>query len=183
LSYVDSGTSRLVELRGAAYFDVIHRAETFRVLAAGVVTEDLGTQFVIEAYPGTSTAHVAVESGRVAVRSTASQTPSRMVLGAGTGASVDSLGHLSPIDATEVADLLDWTHGELRLDNAPLRDVAAAVSRWYDIDVQVAGAALERQRLTMTIGIDPVAKTLATIADVTHARIEWHGRSVVLKPN
>src|SRR5437773_12155326 len=63
------GRARDVELDGEAYFDVQHdAARPFRVHAAGTVTEDLGTQFVIRSYATDTAVRVGVASGRVAVR-------------------------------------------------------------------------------------------------------------------
>src|SRR2546429_8326617 len=61
------GRTRDVELDGEAYFDVQHdAARPFRVHAAGTVTEDLGTQFVIRSYATDTAVRVVVASGRVA---------------------------------------------------------------------------------------------------------------------
>jgi transmembrane sensor len=65
---------RTVYVDGGAYFDVVHDARhPFVVHAGDIVAKDLGTEFVIRAYPEDSHAHVIVRAGRVALRSAAAR--------------------------------------------------------------------------------------------------------------
>ena len=61
--------SREVALEGEAYFAVEHDAKRpFRVRAGDLVATDLGTEFLVRAYPEDRGARVVVRSGEVAVR-------------------------------------------------------------------------------------------------------------------
>ena len=59
---------RIVHLDGEAFFTVNHDpSRPFRVLASNVVTEDVGTEFSVRAYPGEGQVRVAVREGAVSL--------------------------------------------------------------------------------------------------------------------
>lgn len=65
---------REVFLSGEAFFEIIHNPEEpFYVHANGAVTKVLGTSFKIKALPNTSSIHVAVKTGKVAIFTEAEQ--------------------------------------------------------------------------------------------------------------
>ena len=70
-------TARDVELVGEGYFEVVHDStRPFRVHAGGSVTEDLGTHFVVRAYPELRHVDVAVTEGLVSLHREGASTPS-----------------------------------------------------------------------------------------------------------
>jgi transmembrane sensor len=63
----DVGT-RSLDLTGEAYFAVVHNAaRRFRVHAKNAIAEDIGTRFVVRAYPTDGSVRVAVAEGSVAL--------------------------------------------------------------------------------------------------------------------
>ncbi len=69
-------------LEGEGYFEVTHDARRpFRVHAGDALTEDLGTRFVVRAYPELAAVDVAVAEGVVSLR----RHPPRGTRGAGAG--------------------------------------------------------------------------------------------------
>ena len=179
--------ARDVVLDGEAYFTVRHDAtRPFRVRTRTAVTEDLGTEFAVRAYPGDSGVQVAVLSGSVAVGPGPAAADHRvskrplLVLTAGQLGRLDSAGAREERETVDVALYLAWTKGRLVFRDTPLREVARVLSRWYDLDVTVADTAIAERRLTASFTTEPVGQVLNFIAPAVDARLEQHGRSVQL---
>ena len=125
---------REVHLEGEAYFDVHHDSQRpFVVRAGNLVAEDLGTQFVIRAYPEDSHGRVVVREGLVGV--------------AGAVVSPGELGWLSAsgepvVERADTASWFAWTRGKLVFDGMPLREALPKLSRWYDLEFRLADASL-----------------------------------------
>ena len=67
-------------------------------------------------------------------------------------------------------------------DGTPLREVAPALARWYDLDVQVTDSALAARKFTASFHYEPISQVLEVVARSLDARVERHGRSVVFAP-
>lgn len=182
---------RELALRGSAYFDVMHSADPFIVRTAGAVLEDLGTSFVVQAYPGDPALHVAVRSGEVAV-SRATNTPTgasgaapanRIVLTKAQVARIDTAGHITVASDPDIGDYFDWVDGktELRLHDSPLPDVLAALGRRYGVDFTVTDSVLNRQRLTIALQSESLPEVLHILDEVLPARHTIRGTHVTLR--
>lgn len=170
---------RRVALDGLASFVVVHdTARPFVVTARNAVATDLGTEFVVRAYATDSVVDVAVKSGIVALTGASSTQPVELranelgrvhVNGAATrGASADAR--------------LAWIDGRLVFDDASLREVAAEVSRWFDVDVRLGEGPLANRRVSATYTsptLDGVLEALTASLDV---RITRTGRTITITP-
>lgn len=138
------GGSREVMLEGEAYFTVEHdTGRPFRVRAGNLVATDLGTEFLVRAYPEDSGARVVVRSGQVAVRSDQAQdTP-----GGERVVNPGELGRLGGdgvprVEPADTAAYFSWTRGTLVFDGTPLREALPQLSRWYDLEFRLADSSL-----------------------------------------
>ena len=176
--------TRDVRLRGAAYFDVAHDAERpFTVYTDDAVTQVLGTRFTIRDYPGAEPARIAVTDGRVAVRpARAARTAQPAILARGDAAELAPTGAEAVIRRADEQRDLAWTRGTITFQNAPVSDVAAEVSRWYDVDLRVPDAALAARHLTITFDHEPLDTVLQDMAAALNARVERRGLTVILTP-
>lgn len=142
---------REVELRGRAYFNVIHDStRTFRVRTATGVVEDLGTAFVVSAFPEQPATRVVVASGMVAVHAAAAR-PGDVPLATlrrGGMAWIDSTGLARVAEAADLAPYLAWTEGRHVFRRTPVADVLAELGRWYDVEITVADPRLLQRRFT-----------------------------------
>jgi ferric-dicitrate binding protein FerR (iron transport regulator) len=173
---VDQGGAHVLSLVGEASFSVVHRNDRiFVVRAAGLETRDLGTEFDIRAYPGLAL-RVAVRRGRVAVRRAGSET----AVEAGQVAEVDSrMGVLAVSQAGP--DAFAWIAGRLVFHNAPFGEVAAQLSRTYNVDIQHLDSGLAAYPVTLTVSGDTVDRALALLSvAMPGLRYERHGRDVRL---
>jgi transmembrane sensor len=166
--------AREVRLSGEAYFDVPGDPERpFRVYVGSAVTQVLGTQFGIRAYPDDPAVSVVVAEGRVSLRSKDAEGDAA-VLEAGM------LGELARDGAEVIARPVDpdaqlgWRDGRLTFENAPLSAVARDLERWYDTPVRVGDDTLGSLRLTASFRNQPVEVVLEIVArslDVDWKRI------------
>jgi transmembrane sensor len=172
---------RTVALFGRAYFEVIHNADRpFSVRTGATETDDVGTRFLVEAYPGDAQIHVVVADGEVAIRPDSSAASAVVHLTGGETAVVESGQLLSKTHDADALDSASWAQGAYRLRDASLSRVVRELSRWYNLDVHV-DSALSGQRLSITIGGEPPDQLLMTIARATNASYTRHGEVVVLR--
>ena len=188
---------RRLELSGRALFDVKHDARPFIVETATATTQDVGTSFVIAAYPEVGATEVAVVEGSVALwdRPIASSTsatpmdddrsrraPPLMLLAAGDVGTVDTNGALTRRRAVALESYVSWTRGVLTFDQAPLRDVVAQLSRWYDLDIRLADSVLGARRLTAQVRTETASEALRRIGLTLNLKVELRGRTAILSP-
>lgn len=174
-------TSRTVTLNGEGYFIVQHDSRRpFRVVAGGSISEDLGTEFDVRAYPGDSATVVIVESGQVALRvadSSVAHTLSTQ-LTRGQMGRIDSRGDVQVSNDVDVAGALAWRNGRLAFDERPLREVARELERWYDIDIALGDSVLATTPLTASFTNQSADQALAIVAGALGAGVTRDGRTV-----
>jgi transmembrane sensor len=181
---------RDVYLEGEAYFDVVHdTTRPFRVHAGNTVARDLGTKFNVRAYATDRHVEVAVSEGRVALADRAHAGPHAAarraaapsagtsdteavpsvpgpsyVLVAGDVMSVDPEGNARIRRGVDMRQYLAWTHDRTFFDNTPLREVAAELSRRYNIDVTVSDTSIARLPITGNFSTEPADDIVNAVA-------------------
>jgi transmembrane sensor len=136
--------SREVTLEGEAYFAVEHdERRPFRVRAGDLIATDLGTEFLVQAYPELAGARVVVRSGTVAVRPVRAQDstkPGRVVRPGELGRI--AADGVPSVEQADTAAYFAWTTGTLVFDGTPLREALPQLSRWYGLDFRLADSSL-----------------------------------------
>ncbi|MEP6619979.1 MAG: FecR domain-containing protein [bacterium] len=161
---------REITLDGEGYFDVIHdTARQFRVRARHAVVEDVGTRFVVRAWPELGRVEVALEQGAATLADSArSRTAHGTLLRAGQLGRLDGSGHVEVTDRASA--VLAWTHGNLVFDDTPLSEALPALSRWYGVELH-ADAALQSHHLTAQFAPQPLPRLLDALAVALNARV------------
>jgi ferric-dicitrate binding protein FerR (iron transport regulator) len=139
-----SRDSRDVLLEGEGYFVVEHDARRpFRVRAGDLVATDLGTEFLVRAYPEDAGARVVVRSGEVAVRAMRSPGAAgkEQVIRPGQLGRLE-IGGVPLVEQADTAAYFAWTRGTLAFDGTPLREALPQLSRWYDLEFRLADTSL-----------------------------------------
>lgn len=169
-----SGDTREVTLEGEAYFEVAHdEKHPFKVHTALGTIGVLGTSFNVSAYPQVPVCATLV-SGSVAV----STKTSEVMLAPGRQALLDEDGRIETreVDASFISS---WRTGTYLFQNMPLRDIAAQLSRWYDVDIRFRSAALEDIRFTGGIVRDEeLAFAVDVIERISSVHFERSGNTV-----
>jgi transmembrane sensor len=174
--------AREIALDGEAYFDVVHdAARPFRVRAGRGLAEDIGTRFVVRAWPELAATEVAVEEGVVALSVNTRRTDApRTVLRAGTIGRISAAGTVAV--AAEGDAALAWMHDELVFDDTPLDEALPAISRWYDVELR-ADSTLRGRRLTARFTQQPLPDLLAALSLALDAQVDRQGSVVIFRPS
>lgn len=174
----DFGVARReLALVGEGYFDVTHNsAKPFRVLAAHGIVHDLGTRFSVRMYPSDSAVQVVVAEGRVVVGPAGSASlPRGPILQAGDLARLDRAGAAILARGVDIDRYQSWINGRLRFSATPLREVLLELTRWYNVDFNLADSTVGDRRVTIVIGDEPLTQILSTIALIARARYDRSG--------
>lgn len=184
-TFVPNAGPRDIYLEGEAFFEVQHdAARPFRVHAANGVAEDLGTEFVVSAYPETRGMQVVVASGAVALRTAESlrdQPRALLTLAPGDLGRLDATGTATLTRGVALAPYVAWADGQLVFDSTRVRDALPRLARWFDLDIHLADSTLADRRLTVTFRNETAGQALDLLALALDARVERHGRAVVVR--
>jgi transmembrane sensor len=173
------GTTRDVELRGDAFFDVVHDARhPFTVHVGDIAVRDVGTAFAVRSRD-TDGVRVAVTAGEVIVRSSAA-TDSGVSLRAGDAGLVRPGSPLVAERGGAAEGDTAWTRGRLIFREAPLTQVGADLRRWYGIELKIADTSLAGRHLTAAFAGEPADSVLSVIGLALGADIERKGDSAIV---
>jgi transmembrane sensor len=178
--------ARELETEGEAYFEVAHDSTLpFIVHARGARTVDLGTAFVVRAYPEDQHVSVVVTEGSVALGANTPADPS-IPSPAPTTLRRGQLGrlvagtHVPVVTAVDPDSYTGWMDGRLAFDNAPLPEVVAELGRWHHAEISLSDSSLARETVTATLTADSFQDALQTLTTVLSLRAERSGNRVVL---
>ena len=166
LSYPSSfdGESRVVTLRGEAYFEVAKSSVPFIVRTERMDVRVLGTSFNVMSYSEEPEVQVTLEEGRVQVDAQDAHrilTPGQQAV----FAKADSLLQVRNVD-TEV--YTGWRKGEFVFDNETFASVARKLSRWYDVEI-VIDKRLENECLNGSLKRYDSIREFLNIMELTNA--------------
>lgn len=173
---------RDIVLAGEALFDVVHDAShPFRVLARDAVAEDIGTRFVVRAWPELAAVDVAVEEGVVALADT-----SRARAHRGAELRAGQRGRLAAggvvVVSGDAESVLAWTRGHLVFDKDPLATVLPAISRRFNVELR-ADPALGARLLSARFAAQSLQDVLDALAVSLDVRVVTVGRTITLMPS
>lgn len=127
-----SGSDRMVELTGEAYFDVVHNAQLpFIVVSQGQRVQVMGTQFNVQAYPDEPAIFTTLVEGGVAV--TNNRSGYMMKLSSGQQSILQ--GTVSQVLDVDVGSFTAWKDNYFQYDGADMITVMRELERWYDIEI------------------------------------------------
>ncbi|SDG24611.1 FecR family protein [Chitinophaga filiformis] len=126
-----TGSERLVELEGEAYFETVKDAhKPFKVKAGEFEVQVLGTSFDVMAYKDEKNTHTTLISGAVKV---ASEKESRL-LQPGQQAVVNTNAGIG-VNTVNTDEVIAWKNGYFSFRDADIAAVMRQLERWYDVTV------------------------------------------------
>lgn len=171
---------RAVRLEGKAYFVVTHDStRPFSVQTDRIIARDLGTRFVVRAYPADSTPDVVVAEGTIALGR--AQESDTIVLGAGDRGRLTPGGTIAHTRGVAVDQFLAWTTGRLVFRATPLGDVAVELGRWYDVDIRLANPSLGNEQVTASFKDEPASTAIRLVAAAAGLSVERDGTRYILR--
>jgi len=165
---------RDVELTGEAYFVVTHdERRPFTVHAGDALIRDLGTEFSVHSDEGLKV-RVVVREGSVNLARGADS----VVLAAGDVGVLSESGGMMARRGEATDDDVAWTRGRLVFRDAPVREIAADLRRWYGVELVVTDTVLLRRHFSGSFTTEPVGRVVGDIAIALGARVEQAGDTV-----
>lgn len=127
---------RRVTLQGEAYFEIAKNAgRAFKVITATQTVEVLGTHFNIDAYSDNAMVRTTLLEGSVKV---VTAPGTQLMLKPGEQARLNNqTGTLQKSNVSE-EDVIAWKNGYFIFNDTWLTDVLLQLSRWYDVQVDLA---------------------------------------------
>ena len=134
------GKSREVQLIGEAFFDVTHNKEKpFYVKTDAFKMKVYGTRFDIQAYKQDNASSVILVEGKVSMTSNDDAKATEVFLTPNQRATIVDGHHNIEIDKVENTEAYtSWTEGYLIFTNEDISHVLKVVSRYYNVDINVA---------------------------------------------
>jgi transmembrane sensor len=170
---------REVEVRGEAFFEVVHDASSpFITRALGATVTDIGTSFSVRT-DSSAGVSVTVRDGAVSLKLANAPDVSAVVLGAGQHALLAPDGNAATRPSTEQD--LAWMQRRLVFRETPMSEVAESFRRWYGIRLRLADAALARQHLTAAFSGETPEAALEIIRLSLGAEIERRGDTAIVR--
>ncbi|HXV16868.1 MAG TPA: FecR domain-containing protein [Gemmatimonadaceae bacterium] len=172
--------SREVEIRGDAYFEVVHdSSKPFTVYVGNATVRDVGTKFAVSSNDSGDIG-VSVTEGAVSLAQGRSPKP-EAILKAGDQGTVERSGKVVTHRGAASDDDIAWLNGRLVFREAPISEVASSVRRWYGIDLQIADPSLANRHITATFSGEPPERVLEVLRLALGADIERHGDTAVVR--
>jgi len=169
---------REVELRGEAFFDVVHNSSVpFTTRALGVTITDIGTSFAVRADSSVGVS-VTVRDGAVSLKRADTTNTSGVVVEAGQSALLAPNGRTTTRPAAEQD--LAWIQHRLVFREAPMAEVSESFRRWYGIHLRLADASIAKRHLTATLSGETPETALEIVGLSLGARVERRGDTAIV---
>jgi hypothetical protein len=132
-----TGTERIVEMKGEAYFEVAKDAKKpFIVRVDNSSVEVLGTHFNVMGYDNESALSTTLVEGSVRFRSASGNT---MMLSPGQQSQLRKNGDLQLDKNADIAFATAWKNGQQLFRQADIPTIMRQLERWYDVTVVYKG--------------------------------------------
>lgn len=154
---------RTVQLRGEAYFDVSENPnQPFVLTTSQTQITVLGTAFNVRAYPQETITEVEVAEGKVQFGVLNSD--AAIILEANDRATFDTRGNKLSREAVSALNASAWYTHQLTFKNTPLRNVFAALERYYKVDIELANPEIAACHFTGNFQDLEVAKVIESVS-------------------
>lgn len=167
LSYQFDSKQRQVQLlRGEAFFEVVPGSSPdFKIDVNGDKIRVIGTRFNVDSYSENTT--VSVSEGIVSVQGALDERPEHITRGQEI---VVTEGQAGLIENNVSEDALSWMSGRLVVDQAPVSQVVAALSRHSTKKFYVRGH-LASQSISGTFSLEDIDGSIDTLSAALDAKV------------
>ena len=167
---------RRVELKGEAYFEVVHNAALpFRVITNKQVIEDLGTRFNVNAYDDEASSKTSLLQGKVRIIAGGKTT----LLIPGQQAAVANGIKVSEINTEEV---IAWKNGYFNFDDEKLENIMKSVARWYNVTIVFEDESLKNETFgAITTRFSNISTLLKIMEQTGDARFSIEGSTIKIR--
>ena len=172
-----SGSQRVVEIRGEAYFEVaanVKQPFVVKKMGSDYVVQVLGTAFNINAYDDEDGIKTTLLTGAVRVKDKILKPGQQAVAG-------KDLHDIAVVPNVNTSEVMSWKNGVFNFDRADIYTVMRQVARWYDVDVEYKGKITRHfgGTISQDVNVSQVFKMLE-LTGAVHFTIE--GRKITVMP-
>ena len=166
---------RVVELTGEGYFSVNHNENIpFKVITRNQVTEDVGTEFNIEAYDDVVATRTTLVKGAIKVI-----TGSNIIMlkpGQQAVANKEIL-----FTEVNVDDVIAWKNGYFQFEDETLENIMRSISRWYNVQINFTDNGLKKDRYGLVATrLTDISVLLKQIEDSGNAHFKLEGETIIV---
>lgn len=150
---------RMVALEGEAYFLVKKNEEIpFKVKAAEIEIEVLGTEFNLKAYPNENTISATLAEGSIQIASQSQQTimkPNQKIVYSRTD------HKMKLFNLKDITPETEWKEGRLVFRNESLAELELKLERWFDVDIEFADEQVKKRKFTGILERESILEAIA----------------------
>lgn len=175
--------TRLIRLKGEAFFEVKHRnQQPFIVESGKIKTVVYGTSFNVRAYQTEAQIEVSVKSGKVGVlKNETAHSLEPIFLLASNSLTFDTASKVFSKVFMQKNDADNWRNGSLVFDQMPILEVLATLSRRFDVKFDTRNYNHASCKLTAKFDNKDLPSILRTIQTVMNIRINQIDQTIYLK--
>lgn len=168
------GNERKVFVTGETYFEVAaDKAKPFRVLANGIMLEDLGTQFNVNAYNDEPYFAATLIEGSVKVTAGSKQNILK------PNQQVQITRNDFKIVNTNADDVIAWKNNQFKFNGTSIDEVMRQVERWYNADVEFKDNVNLHLNATIERNV-PVSKLLHIFEETGQVHFKIENKKIIV---
>ncbi len=173
--------SSTVEVRGDAWFDVVHNSsKPFTVHAGTATIVDVGTKFAVRSDDPEGVL-VTVAEGAVSLQQVNTPGQQGVILKAGDNGVLQHGGQIIARRNSATDDDVAWMKGRLVFREAPIPELVTSMRKWYGIELQVPDRALASRHITASFAGESPERVLEVIRLALGAEIERRGDTAIVR--
>lgn len=174
VSFADS-KSRLVQLKGEAYFEVAKdHVHPFIVKTDKQEVEVLGTHFNINSYTDEPTTLTTLLEGSVRVYSGTDH----KILKPGDQAILNTQG--LKIGQANTEEVMAWKNGYFRFNDEKIESVMRKIARWYDVEIEFQGEISQEEYNGKISRFKSIAQVLDLLGSTNTVHFKINGRRILV---
>ncbi len=168
------GKERRVFVTGETFFEVAKdKTKPFRVVAADITIEALGTQFNVNAYTNEPFFSTTLIEGSIRV----SKGTEVKILKPSQQAQLSNAAFR--IVDTDNGDAIAWKNNQFKFTNTSIDEIMKRIARWYDAEIVYQDNVT--LHLNATIGRDvPVSKLLTILEATNQVHFKIEGKKIIV---
>jgi ferric-dicitrate binding protein FerR (iron transport regulator) len=172
-----TGSERVVELTGEAYFEVVHNSkQPFKVKTANQTIQDIGTQFNVNAYDDEEASATTLVEGSVKIY----DAKRAMLIKPGQQYLLKSNSIAEVKSDVDIDEIVAWKNGMFQFDHADIKTIMRQISRWYNVDVEYQGQ-IPSSTYHGRISRNSNASAILKILQLSGINFTIEGRKIIVK--
>ncbi len=161
-----TGDSRIVKLKGEAYFNIKKSDKPFIVSANNSYVKVYGTEFNVNARDSVNTKTILV-SGSVGVGQT-NREP--VIIKPNQMAVVNAHDLSCVVTEVDVSIYIDWINGNITADLTPMIDIINEVEAWYDVEFAYSEEEIKDIKLSFTMSKNSSIESLVDVIEMASGK-------------